>query len=106
MNRENAIQCLQVMKGVECINALSAEFPEHYGVENVKAIEMAIKALESMPEYEKLKERDRVKVVKEVHLDEYYCPACGAENGCCDGKVEDNFCPRCGQRIDWMEQEE
>lgn len=37
--------------------------------------------------------------VTEVHVDEYYCPACGAENGCCDGKVEDNYCPRCGQAL-------
>lgn len=37
--------------------------------------------------------------VKEVHVDEYYCPACGAENGCNDGTVEDKFCPECGQAL-------
>lgn len=37
--------------------------------------------------------------VKEVHVDEYYCPACGAENCCNDGVVEDKFCPECGQAL-------
>ena len=46
MNKyENAIQCLQVMKGAECINALSQEFPEHYGIENIEALELAIEVL-------------------------------------------------------------
>ena len=35
-------------------------------------------------------------VIKEG--DEYYCPACEAENSCNHGHVEDNFCPICGQR--------
>jgi len=37
--------------------------------------------------------------VKEIHLDEYYCPACGSENTCNDGQVEDDYCPACGQRL-------
>ena len=45
MKHENAIQCLQVMKGAECINALSQEFPEHYGIENMEALELAIEVL-------------------------------------------------------------
>ena len=45
MKHENAIQCLQVMKGAECINALSQEFPEHYGIENIEALELAIEVL-------------------------------------------------------------
>ena len=47
MNYQEAIQCLQVMKGAECINMLGSEFPEHYGDENIKAIELAIYALKS-----------------------------------------------------------
>lgn len=38
--------------------------------------------------------------IKEIHLDEYFCPACGSENGCNDGVVGDNYCPNCGQRFD------
>lgn len=37
--------------------------------------------------------------VDEIHVDEYFCPACGAENNCEDGVVGDKFCPECGQTI-------
>ena len=46
-----------------------------------------------------LKERDTAMEVNEIHVDEYYCPACGSENNCDQGVVEDNFCPRCGRRL-------
>ena len=51
------------------------------------------------PEILELKERDTAMEINEIHVDEYYCPACGAENNCDQGVVEDNFCPRCGQRL-------
>ena len=51
------------------------------------------------PEIMKLKERDTAMEINEIHVDEYYCPACGAENNCDQGVVEDNFCPRCGRRL-------
>lgn len=44
--------------------------------------------------------------VKEVHIDEYYCPACSSENGCNDGIVTDKYCPKCGQKIDWRGKDE
>ena len=50
-----------------------------------------------------LKERDTAMEINEIHVDEYYCPACGSENNCDQGVVEDNFCPRCGQRLKWEE---
>lgn len=46
-----------------------------------------------------LKERDTAMQIKETHLDEYYCPACGSENNCNLGIVEDRFCSECGQRL-------
>lgn len=46
-----------------------------------------------------LKERDTAMEINEIHVDEYYCPACGAESNCDQGVVEDNFCPRCGHRL-------
>ena len=55
------------------------------------------------PEIMELKERDTAMEINEIHVDEYYCPACGAENNCNQGVVEDNFCPRCGQRLKWEE---
>ena len=50
-----------------------------------------------------LKARDEAMEINEIHVDEYYCPACGSENNCDQGVVEDNFCPRCGQRLKWEE---
>ena len=68
--------------------------------------------LEELQEYEdtgltpeqiqELKERDAAMEINEIHVDEYYCPACGAENNCDQGVVEDNFCPRCGQRLNML----
>ena len=44
--------------------------------------------------------RDTPMKVTDIHVDEYYCPACGAENMCGDEKtVTHTFCPHCGQRI-------
>ena len=50
-------------------------------------------------EIRELKERDTAMEINEIHVDEYYCPACGAENNCDQGVVEDYFCPRCRQRL-------
>ena len=50
-------------------------------------------------EIRELKKRDTAMEINEIHVDEYYCPACGAENNCDQRVVEDNFCPRCGQRL-------
>ena len=66
MKHENAIQCLQVMKGAECINALSQEFPEHYGIENIEALELAIEVLKKnrwIPCSERLPEEGAVVLV-------------------------------------------
>lgn len=37
--------------------------------------------------------------VTDIHVDEYYCPACGSENNCNDKIMADNYCPMCGQRV-------
>ena len=54
-----------------------------------EAIEMAAKALD----------KQEAKKIREIHLDEYYCPACGSENDCDMGLVEHKFCPECGQAL-------
>ena len=64
-------------------------------------------ALDKLSEYEKLgtvediqdalQKQDEMEVT-DIHVDEYYCPACGAENNCDGGKVGDHFCPACGQK--------
>ncbi len=47
-----------------------------------------------------LKRRDTPAKIREIHVDEYYCPVCGSENDCDQGKIEHKFCPLCGQRLE------
>ena len=51
-------------------------------------------------------ERQKLMRVNEVHVDEYFCPACGSENNCDYGKVHDKYCPMCGHAIYQEESEE
>lgn len=44
-------------------------------------------------------QKDTPKEVTDIHCDEYFCPACGAENNCDEYVVCDVFCPLCGQRL-------
>lgn len=46
---------------------------------------------------EELSRRETPMKITEIHVDEYYCPACGAENNCDQGYVQDAYCPSCGQ---------
>lgn len=46
-----------------------------------------------------LVKQDEMKV-RDIHVDEYFCPACGAENNCDQGVVYDKYCPNCGQKLD------
>lgn len=77
----------------------------YWSPEKKEALVNALAAYESTEltpeEIIELKERDTGMQIKEIHLDEYYCPACGSENNCNLGIVEDRFCPECGQRLKW-----
>ncbi|MEG0721555.1 MAG: hypothetical protein RR446_07390 [Lachnospiraceae bacterium] len=48
---------------------------------------------------EALKKKIPMKV-KEIHADEYFCPACGTENNCDQMIISDRYCPECGQALD------
>ena len=38
--------------------------------------------------------------VKDIHVDEYFCPACGTQNNCGDiCLIGDSYCPVCGQAL-------
>lgn len=79
------------MKYREAIETLEYELYEegHLGyVEN--ELELAIEALRKQTPMQ----------VKEIHVDKYFCPYCGAENNCNQGIVEDNYCSYCGQRLE------
>lgn len=62
---------------------------------------MQIKELagEAADAIEKLSRKETPMKITEIHVDEYYCPACGAENNCDQGDVQDAYCPVCGQRL-------
>ena len=62
--------------------------------------EQADKYREAIMQAREALEKQIPKKIKEVHVDEYFCPACWAENNCCQGIVEDEFCPNCGQALD------
>ena len=58
------------------------------------------RAIGTVEEFQALKEKSVAKKVKEIHTDEYYCPACGSENMCSDAKtVGHKYCPECGQAL-------
>lgn len=64
------------------------------------AVNMAIEALEKQI-------RKRVYLVSDGYADGYpvweeYCPACDSE---LDGCSDYDFCPYCGQALDWSEEE-
>lgn len=46
-------------------------------------------------------EKQIPKKITDIHVDEYYCPACGAEN-----TLKFNYyCPTCGQKLSWSDEE-
>ena len=73
---------------------------EHKDIRNVMKHLSAYEDTGLTPEQiRELAERDTAMEINEIHVDEYYCPACGAENNCDQGVVEDNFCPMCGRKL-------
>lgn len=95
----------EAIKWQKAFQSTYATSPDFVRKDVDEAVGMAINALKSMDEYEKLKTRNNPVQVVEVHVDEYYCPTCGAENSCNDGKIEDKFCPRCGQKLKLISKE-
>ncbi len=70
---------------------------------NIWAALRKLKKYETIGTVEELREaREKQKPIQvtDIHIDEYYCPACGAENNCDQGIIGDRFCPNCGQAID------
>lgn len=44
--------------------------------------------------------REEAMEVTNIHVDEYFCPACGVENLTSDySTVGDQYCPKCGQKL-------
>lgn len=80
------------MTNERAIEILDPEHREHY--ESLapvnEACRMGIEALK----------KQIPKKVTDIHCDEYYCPACGAENNCDQHVIYDEYCPNCGQKLD------
>lgn len=90
MDIETAIGYIREMQSVErrhveCANSQNIE----YFKEKAQSLVMSEKALQ----------KQLPQKVTDIHVDEYYCPACGAENNCDNGIVEERYCPNCGQAI-------
>ena len=75
----------------------------HYSTDMANLIERLheYESIGLSPAYiRELKRRDTPAKIREIHVDEYYCPGCGSENCCEQGEVEHKFCPCCGQRLE------
>ena len=115
MTENEAIELLRSMQNpkqdyadIVCAPAFCTGFRFVYPEPEDYAIEEAIKALKEIQQYReigtveecrKAVEKQKSMKIKEIHVDEYYCPACGAENNCDQGVVCDRYCPMCGQAI-------
>ena len=79
--------------------------------DRLNCIDLAIDALEEVQKYRQIgtveecreaMEKQKGMQVNEIHVDEYFCPACGSENNNGDfGVPGDHYCPICGQAIYW-----
>lgn len=97
MTENEAIEWIKELKGSE-------EIQEFYYVESfIKAFDVAIQALEKqIPKRLDVEDSDRGKCC--------ICPSCGGFIGymvdCKDDCYQDNYCPSCGQNLDWSDKDE
>lgn len=93
MTIEEAISVLEKDRALANFNPITGEMRpmDNDCAMSVNALTLAIEALEKQIPEE----------VTEIHCDEYYCPSCGWENNCDQGFIYDEYCPHCGQKIDW-----
>lgn len=86
INTKNALRIAN-----EWLSKVQYEAP-YFGCGDMEAIKKAL-------------EKQIPKKITEIHVDEYYCPACGAELNCNDAKVEDKYCRECGQKFEVSEED-
>lgn len=98
-------------KAIEALRLINtSRVHPFYSLEEMAEVrDIAISALKEVQQYREIGtveecreavEKQKPMKVNEVHVDEYYCPACGSENCCDQGIVGDRYCPYCGQAID------
>ena len=94
MTLEEARERLQCQAAEMYKATKDTDVPEEYIGREIRTLDIAIDCISKrIP-----------KKIKEIHVDEYYCPACGSENCCNDGIVTDEYCPQCGQKLEVGEQ--
>lgn len=84
---------LRLRDAAKMSDALAVLLPHSEGNATAKLYREAAGAIEE------LSCRETPMKITEIHVGEYYCPACGAENNCDQGYVQDAYCPACGQRL-------
>lgn len=82
---------MKIEKAIEILQEDKVNIDSHNGYfGRGEHLDIAIKAME----------KQIPKKVEEIHVDEYFCPTCGSENPCDDGKIGDKYCPNCGQALE------
>lgn len=121
MNENEAIENMTKNEAIEKLNMLNDALNEQRfdADESSGALQMAIEALEEIQQYhaigtpeefQALKNRLSAKKVSLRHVrkfdgfDEGECPTCG-ESVSRDFDGTDIFCPECGQKLDWRNEE-
>lgn len=117
MNCQEAAKQIKSQRGyhIECMaETTPGSWLKNWQEKRIEALDLAAKSLEVMPEYEKLRERDRAKLPDfegdgydpdgNMVYDTWICPNCEAKYEVDYDHYD--FCPKCGQRIDWSEGEE
>ena len=99
MTNKEAIEQLKELK-LHCEDFRDGE--DSVWAKDVEALNSAIEALEKqIPK--KVKYKNRHGQGYDIYNKDYYnCPSCGRR---LRNKQKDNYCGRCGQAIDWSEEE-
>ena len=90
MTRDEAIHILQMMQR-------EWKLPEH----KVDALEMAIKSLEKQFP----KKPKNIMLKEGIMTTLYECPVCGCRRLGHGFDLDKCYCPECGQKLDWSEEE-
>lgn len=101
MTKEEAIYCMMSYLPDNSVEHCTS--CPYYGANQMDANSYSCKSNEAhMMAIEALKKQMPMQVT-DIHVDEYYCPNCGAENNKSDDKnYSDNYCPNCGQKLSWI----
>ena len=101
-----AIECIKEVQQYRKIGTVEQVRKQKHNLEVAYKIIDNYESVGTVKEFLEAVEKQKPMKVNEVHVDEYYCPACGSENCCDQGKVCDKYCPVCGHAIYQEESEE